>query len=336
MPRAAAQRSASVHLIALAVALLRERGIAADSTLQGSGLDEAGLRQPGRLVTHQQELQVLANALRLTGAPEFALEIGARMHISHYGILGYALLVSPTLRGALDTMMRFESLIGSYFLLALHEDAAGGCELRAGGYAYAEAMREPSLGLCVSSLCAMLRDVCGGMPVVERVLVAGARPAHAAACEKAFGCPVEFGADRHALVLRPECLAMPLPLADPVSHQMALEQCEAASRRMDPEDVLLERIRQRLRGGAPLAPRLDRMAAELHMSPRTLRRQLHRRGTHYQAVLDEERQRLAGDYLRQTRMAVSEVAERLGYADTASFCKAFKRWTGKPPTHWRG
>ena len=35
------------------------------------------------------------------------------------------------------------------------------------------------------------------------------------------------------------------------------------------------------------------------------------------------------------RMRVAEVAERLGYAEAASFSHAFKRWKGTPPGVYR-
>jgi AraC-like DNA-binding protein len=35
------------------------------------------------------------------------------------------------------------------------------------------------------------------------------------------------------------------------------------------------------------------------------------------------------------RMSVAEVAERLGYAEPASFSHAFKRWKGTPPHVYR-
>jgi AraC-like DNA-binding protein len=33
---------------------------------------------------------------------------------------------------------------------------------------------------------------------------------------------------------------------------------------------------------------------------------------------------------------VADVSERVGFSETASFCRAFKRWTGKSPSQWPG
>lgn len=43
------------------------------------------------------------------------------------------------------------------------------------------------------------------------------------------------------------------------------------------------------------------------------------------------RMHLAGGWLRDRRLSVAEIAERLGYESEASFSRAFKRLTGSPP-----
>ena len=68
------------------------------------------------------------------------------------------------------------------------------------------------------------------------------------------------------------------------------------------------------------------------MSPRTLRRKLTEAGTSYRALQDEVRQALAEELLSTGALTVSDVALRLGYAEAASFIRAFKRWTGRTPS----
>ncbi len=65
------------------------------------------------------------------------------------------------------------------------------------------------------------------------------------------------------------------------------------------------------------------------MSPRTLKRQLAATGTTFQAVLDELRRDRALMLLDRAELTLDEVADRLGYSDTANFTRAFKRWTGQ-------
>jgi transcriptional regulator GlxA family with amidase domain len=57
-------------------------------------------------------------------------------------------------------------------------------------------------------------------------------------------------------------------------------------------------------------------------------------GTTFRLLIDEVRSILAEEMLSH-RMRVAEVAERLGYAEAASFSHAFKRWKGTPPGVYR-
>lgn len=47
------------------------------------------------------------------------------------------------------------------------------------------------------------------------------------------------------------------------------------------------------------------------------------------------RRRMAMDYLSARKVSVGEAAYLLGFSEASAFVRAFKRWTGASPTHWR-
>ena len=51
--------------------------------------------------------------------------------------------------------------------------------------------------------------------------------------------------------------------------------------------------------------------------------------------MDQVRLERARDLLGSTGMNLSQIADALGYADAANFTRAFKRWTGLSPSHFR-
>ena len=53
-------------------------------------------------------------------------------------------------------------------------------------------------------------------------------------------------------------------------------------------------------------------------------------------IVDQVREQRATYLLDNTRMSVEAVAEALGFAETASFSRAFKRWKGMSPLRFRG
>ena len=79
----------------------------------------------------------------------------------------------------------------------------------------------------------------------------------------------------------------------------------------------------------------DSLARQLCLSPSTLRRRLAEEGQNYQGLKDSVRRELAIAWLSQEDAAMSEIAERLGFADSSSFYKAFRKWFGCNPGHYR-
>jgi AraC-like DNA-binding protein len=80
---------------------------------------------------------------------------------------------------------------------------------------------------------------------------------------------------------------------------------------------------------------MECIARKIGMSVATLRRRLDEEGARFSEIVEGLREELAQQYLLDDRHAVSDVAFLLGFADVASFHKAFKRWTGQTPAEFR-
>jgi len=75
-----------------------------------------------------------------------------------------------------------------------------------------------------------------------------------------------------------------------------------------------------------------RVAAALGMSLRTLHGHLGEEKVGFQQLLDEVRSSMAIAYLQNTLMPVEDIGHRIGFTDASNLRKAFRRWTGKPPS----
>jgi AraC-like DNA-binding protein len=82
-------------------------------------------------------------------------------------------------------------------------------------------------------------------------------------------------------------------------------------------------------------PTVEDVARRMATSERTLRRRLEEGGSSFRELLDDTRERLARNYVRDRRMALSEVAFMLGFSEPSAFHRAFKRWTGTTPAAFR-
>src|SRR5262249_28179781 len=82
-------------------------------------------------------------------------------------------------------------------------------------------------------------------------------------------------------------------------------------------------------------PRRDKVAAELCMSERTLRRRLEEEATSFIALLDGTRRELAEQYLGRLHLSLAQAAYLLGFADQRSFFRACRRWFDLSPGQYR-
>ena len=71
------------------------------------------------------------------------------------------------------------------------------------------------------------------------------------------------------------------------------------------------------------------------MNVRTLRRRLQNENKTFKTQLNSVRQEQANRYIRDSIKSLAEISYLLGFSEMSSFSRAFKRWTGETPSHYR-
>lgn len=78
---------------------------------------------------------------------------------------------------------------------------------------------------------------------------------------------------------------------------------------------------------------LDDVAANFNVSTRSLQRKLKEENVTFQELADAVRKALAVEYVKKGDHPIKEISHMLGYNELSAFSRAFKRWTGKTPSH---
>ena len=81
-------------------------------------------------------------------------------------------------------------------------------------------------------------------------------------------------------------------------------------------------------------PNFERLAQSFNVSSQTLRRRLKSEGTSYPQIKDEIRRDLAIEKLLSQTVAIADIARCLGFSESRSFSRAFKKWTDHTPTEY--
>lgn len=275
-------------------------------------------------------------AARQAGEPSLALHLGRRLHLSTFGVPGFAVLSSATVGKALTTIVRFAPLLNLRFPISLSSDGRLTAIMERSGEVDQDAERL-LFATDVVKLQTFLKDLLGPTFAPKRFTFCGSETT----VEAAAGLPPGSQADGLEMELRAEyeletaLLSRPLLQAHPATHLRAVEDCERVVEELRAKTDLRSAICARLRNLDVSVPTFAELSAELNMSERTLRRRLERLGTSYSRILDDLREDLAARLLITPGHTTEDVAERLGYSDAANFRHAFKRWTGEAPSHFR-
>lgn len=93
--------------------------------------------------------------------------------------------------------------------------------------------------------------------------------------------------------------------------------------------AVAQKVRNHLMRSYPHWPPLEEVAKDLHTSVSSLQRHLAAEHTSFQWLKDDLRRDLAISRLSSSRVSLVQLASELGFSDSPTFQRAFKRWTGR-------
>lgn len=313
-----------------------ERGVATSEILAGTGIRPGDLHDPEALVAASDEIVAVRRLVAaLPDHPGLGIDVGSRFRLTHLGLFGFAAMSCATFRELLDVSMRYFSLTMLNIGIKLFEGAET-CLLEFVVDHLPPDVRGFFLERDVASIVITVSEF--ALPVVARY---ADQVSVEATLDKEVVAPLlellpvvdrEFGRAHNRLHFPRAMFDEPLPQADSHTLRMCIAQCDVLMQRNEQRRGITAVVRSKLFRESGGFPSLPELAAELDVHPRTLRRQLTDEGTSFRALLNEARSALAVDLLCNVGLTVEEVSKRLGYTDTSTFCHAFKRWHGVPPS----
>lgn len=267
LPRSAAS-------VLLTVRLGEEHGASAETLLAGTGLSAADLRDPATEVTGRLELQVVRNLLAaLPHIPALGLAAGQRYHLTTYGIWGFALISSSTLREAVDVALRHLDLTYAFCEITA-EEVGDELVLRLDASAVPADVRLFAVERDAAALRVVGSELTGATVPLTRVTTAYAAPPWAAAYAPVFGVEPVFDTGHNVAVIDGALADLPLPQADELTAASALAACRDLLERRRSRTGLAGRVRDQLLRDPAEMPSVTEVAAALHLSERSLRRHL--------------------------------------------------------------
>ncbi len=326
-----------LHPIAIAQVMVnfaRSFGVDTETCLLGTGISLVQLQDSETLITRTQEMRLIENLiLALPDEPALGFRLGLQYNISTFGAWGFALRTSRTLREAGVMALRYLPLSTAYCDIRNFEED--------GYFAF---MLDPTPIPPPLRQFLLERDMATGINLVKELSLAGVHlsklelqgdaPDYAKELERLVGLKPHFNSQRNAVFVTLAEADRCLPTYDAHLVQLMQLQCRQQLQRRQSSGVAGQ-VRQQLLGSLGFIATVEEVATALAMSPRSLRRKLENEDTSFKKLLDQERQQMALQLLKSSDMKLDELAFHLGYTDTASFSRAFRRWKGCAPGEFR-
>lgn len=319
-----------VFLLRCLAATLADLGFDPSRITLGFGLTLDDLADPSCRVSFRQGHEIIRRALRMARGYALGLETGSRETITSIGLVGYAMITSRTLGAAIDLGLVLQKDTGS--MLEFDKRISGhDVVVSASTRFHAPDITVFLVEEAFASFLQIGRGLVAERARPRRIELAYPPPACAEAYRRIFDCEIRFGCTENLFVYDAGELARPLITSDPLSHREVMSFLERNRARNREAQEVIDSVERVLRQNLRQPPNCERVAQELGLSERTLRRRLAEFATSFQDLLDRQRRNRALELLANAGLTIDEVALAVGFTDAHNFRRAFRRWTGSTP-----
>lgn len=325
--------SISIRLVEEALRAFVWRGESVDELLGEAGVEPAMLADPEARVAVEAYSRLWLGLARRFDDEFFGMD-PRPMRAGSFAFLCRVCRTQSTLEEALHTALDFFALTFESFRVSL------GRRRSLAEVVLHERTSEPLRSFACFTFWMLLHGLAcwlvGRRFPLLAVELRGAAPAYIDDYRVMFSENLRFDRPMTRIIFAAEVLACPVRRSEAEVEAFLARAPSNILVKYRDTGSLARRIRSQLRSlPAECWPTGDALASTLCMSPSTLRRRLAETGQTYQAIKDAVRQEMATAWLADAGVSFGAIAERLGFAEVSAFYKAFRKWTGTNPGHYR-
>lgn len=260
------------------------------------------------------------------------LQVGSHFLTRHWGRLGYLIMAGENGLEGVRYLQRFARIVTNALEMQWHWDQSTlTCEFRLLDDSDNRHVCDYFVSSSLSLARATNNDSFRFRQVFFRHDDAGAADEYA----RVLQCECHFNADRNRIVVDIDKLSLESHYRDPRLKKILEDHALQVLQKLASGDELIAQVRRYILDDLPSGvPALKAICERLGQNERTFQRTLARLGLNYQDLVDELRMNLALEYIRNDYNFL-DIAMMLGYSEQSAFHRAFKRWTGMPPSRYR-
>lgn len=283
------------------------------------GLPIKCLSDPDMKVDAQAVGHLLELAAHQAAEPAFGLRMAKSRQLSNLGPLGLLLRDEPTLRHALEAIVRYIRVHNEALVIQV-EEVDDLVIIREAFVADDGGSRRQAAELAMAVTYRILSQFMGLTWRPRLVCFSHNAPANRSAHRRVFGEQIVFGHEFNGMVCNRSDLERPNPSADPVMARYAQELVEAQAVNAA---TFTHQVQQLILYLLPLGQcRAEVVAQHLGCDRRTMSRRLVLEETGFHALVNGHRCRMVTQYLQDKSRPLAQVSGLLGFSAPS----AFSRW----------
>jgi len=290
----------------------------------------------------QEDIERLIQRIyQVKGDLAFGLDIGAGMHPSDYGTVGYALMNCSSLFQVFEFAAKYKNSINKGFKIIFSKQGLF-YHFRIDSLVVSEWLKVV-IELDFSSALHLSKFFVGS-DSAKLVKPESIRFQHAAQgplskYEGLFACPVLFNQKYNEIIFSRQTFEIPIRSANPSLFKLMESKLTIGKKTAEQQLSLKQKIErfmfEHIQGIEGRVPEISQAALEFNMSVSTVKKHLKDEKTHYTNIADQVRHKLALNLLMDPRKSILDISNDLGFSNASTFNRAFKRWCGQSPTAYR-
>lgn len=325
----------SAEILLGSVEAAAEQGGELEESLNFSGITPAQLTTGEGYLPLHRVVMFLNHAAESLDCENFGLLVAKHQPPLRFAMVGQFVRFAPNLGLAISDAIRFSILNSQYSAWDIHQGSRSITLRREVRVQLDQNVRQMQT-LSLAVVYKAMNAICQQRVALSQVSFSHSQPAEYEKVLAFFDAPVLYDQPHTSMVLGNAELATAIPTADKEVHTLLKTHLESVVGASTAGLNVVDRLRQELRqtvGSRHCT--LEGICQSWGTSPRGLQRRLREHGTSFRDLLQDVRQELAESYLRNSSIAVLELADLLGYRNASAFSRAFKQRTGAAPDHWR-
>jgi len=275
--------------------------------------------------------QLMEKTKQALDCPQLVFEIAEHVRPEHFGVLGYMASRSTTVAEALANILRFSRLVIDGEQVIPMQMQQKGHEVH-----LIWPFHDDNYILINELTNALMMQLARKIVPAKQFPLRAVHFAHLPQMalyhyQKFYGCEVSFNHTAYSFVLDLEGLNLKIEQADPSLMQLLVKQAEDAIASKPKYQTLVRKLHLIVAEYLKLkqqAPKIEDIAQELHISTRTLQRQLTDFDTSFKKIVEIERMKRC-EQLLESNVPFTDIAQRLGYSDQSALVRAYKAFSGQ-------